>query len=80
MRWLVCKCTVVLLSSRRFTSSLEAAEALKGTRQYIQAARSMGAVMQLSRYFDKYKAIEPVRLLSPSHADRSASPARADSA
>ena len=46
-----------------FTSSLEAAEALKGTRQYIQAARSMGAVMQLSEYFDKYKAIEPIAVL-----------------
>ena len=44
----------------RFLSSLDAAEALKDTRQYIKAARSMGAVMQLSRYFDKYKEIESV--------------------
>ena len=46
----------------RFLSSLDAAEALKETRQYIKAARSMGAVMQLSRYFDKYKEIESVGL------------------
>ena len=49
-----------LLLSIRFISSLDAAEALKDTRQYIKAARSMGAVMQLSRYFDKYKDIETV--------------------
>lgn len=78
MPWLVCKCTITTLSSPRFTSSLDAAEALKGTRQYIQAARSMGAVMQLSRYFDQYKAIEPVRFSLASHADRCSSAARAD--
>ena len=61
-------------------AELDAAEALKGTRQYIQAARSMGAVMQLSRYFDQYKAIEPVRFSLPSDADRRASAARADTA
>lgn len=80
MLWLVCKCIICPLFSRRFTSSLDAAEALKGTRQYIQAARSMGAVMQLSRYFDQYKAIEPVRISLPSDADRRASAARADAA
>ncbi|KAK8798110.1 hypothetical protein WA171_005635 [Blastocystis sp. BT1] len=46
-----------------FISSLDAAEALKDTRQYIKAARSMGAVMQLSRYFDKYKDIETIGVL-----------------
>lgn len=50
------------LIMNRFLSSLDAAEALKETRQYIKAARSMGAVMQLSRYFDKYKEIESVGL------------------
>ncbi|OAO12426.1 Vps53-like protein [Blastocystis sp. ATCC 50177/Nand II] len=50
-----------------FLSSLEAAEALKGTHQYIKAARSMAAVMQLSRFFDKYKDIENAPLLSPPH-------------
>lgn len=49
-----------LFSLHRFISSLDAAEGLKDTRQYIKAARSMGAVMQLSRYFDKYKDIETV--------------------
>ncbi|KAK8829812.1 hypothetical protein WA577_001204, partial [Blastocystis sp. JDR] len=46
-----------------FLSSLEAAEALKGTHQYIKAARSMAAVMQLSRFFDKYKDIENIQVL-----------------
>ena len=50
-----------------FLSSLEAAEALKGTHQYIKAARSMAVVMQLSRFFDKYKDIENAPLLSPPH-------------
>lgn len=40
----------------------------------------MGAVMQLSRYFDKYKAIEPVRVVDVSHAGGGASAARADAA
>ena len=80
MRWLVCRCRTDCILSRRFTSSLDAAEALKGTRQYIQAARSMGAVMQLSRYFDKYKAIEPVRVVDVSHAGGGASAACADTA
>ena len=40
----------------------------------------MGAVMQLSEYFDKYKAIEPVGFSAPSDADRGAAAARADTA
>ena len=51
-----------------FLSSLDAAEALKGTHQYIKASRSMAAVMQLSRFFDKYKDIETVSLFPSSHA------------
>ena len=50
-----------------FISSLDAAEALKGTHQYIKASHSMAAVMQLSRFFDKYKDIENAPLLSPPH-------------
>ena len=50
-----------------FISSLEAAEALKGTHQYIKASRSMAAVMQLSRFFDKYKDIETVPSCSLPH-------------
>ena len=44
----------------RFTSSLDAAEEIQGTHQYIKASRSLGAVLQLSEYFDKYKDIESV--------------------
>ena len=43
-----------------FTSSLDAAEEIQGTRQYIKASRSLGAVLQLSEFFNKYKDIESV--------------------
>lgn len=44
----------------RFISSLDAAEAIQGTHQYIKASRSLGAVLQLSSFFSKYKDIESV--------------------
>ena len=46
-----------------FISSLDAAEAIQGTHQYIKASRSLGAVLQLSSFFSKYKDIESIAQL-----------------
>ena len=66
----------VLVSLRRFISSLEAAESIQGTRQYIKAARCLSAVFQLSSFFSPYASIEPVSLVLLSPADRAAAAAR----
>ena len=47
--------------NHRNISKLDAAEEIQGTHQYIKASRSLGAVLQLSDFFNKYKEIEAVR-------------------
>lgn len=49
----------------RFTTSLDEAESIQGTHQYIKASRSLGAVLQLSEFFNEYKDIESVSVFSP---------------
>lgn len=78
--WLDCKCTSPGSLPWRFVSSLDAAEEIQGTHQYIKASRSLGAVLQLSSFFEKYREIESVGTVFPFDIDRSAAAARADAA
>lgn len=52
----------------RFTTSLDEAESIQGTHQYIKASRSLGAVLQLSEFFNKYKDIESVNVSLYAHS------------